>query len=228
MYSGMRHEQRARLCLLVRDAAGFEHHFARCRAHYGGALDSPFTASVVRLAADARAAGLLHDDTGLPSAVTAQVRRLRRELAACADLRERAECALALLVEAAGACAGRLYGMRHDGLGLLACSGDGACASDDNLHTALVSFVTGIAQGDEQETAIVAPGSVAALSGVQGRDGRVYYPFAIRVHGGTQISAALALAFDAGPWRAPASELLAALGEELLVHGDATSVTIVR
>jgi serine/threonine protein kinase len=228
MYAGLRYEQRARLCLLVRDAAGFEHHFARCRAHYGGALDSPFTANVVRLAADARTAGLLHDDAGLPSAVTAQVRRLRRELAACTDLHERAECALSLLVEAAGASAGRLYGMRHDGLALLACSGDASTASDDGLQTALASFVTGIAQGDEQETAIVAPGSVAALGGLGGRDGRVYYPFAIRVHGGTQISAALALAFESGPWRAPASELLVALGEELLVHGDATSVTIVR
>ena len=125
LFAALRYELRAQLAVLAADADGFNRAIERAREHYGVSADSPFTARFARLLSAARVAGLVSDASAAlaeRNVVSGAVARLRRELAQCADVEERAERAVVLLVEMTGAREGHLYGLRNGELSLLASS----------------------------------------------------------------------------------------------------------
>jgi tetratricopeptide (TPR) repeat protein len=233
MYAGLRYELRARLALQARDLAGFAEYFQRCRAHFGGTLDSPFTPRVARLVAEARRADLHVDAAELAAQalLQASVQRMRRELGLCADPEERAERALLLLVEATSARAGQLYGWHGGELKLLATTAD--AAPSERMRSSLLSFIGDFNQADQELTEVV--GSDIALAGggsttlITDADGATYHPFPVATERASEpLAAVVALAFPTGAYRAPARELLAAVAEELLARGDVTAMTLMR
>ncbi|HMI93651.1 MAG TPA: serine/threonine-protein kinase, partial [Polyangiales bacterium] len=157
MYAGMVYELRARLALLVGDEAGFTRYYEHCASYFGSTSDSPFALNLARLRADARKAGV--DDGGAegpsPSLVLARAvaRRLRRELTDCADVRERAERALALVLETTGAPGGHLYSLQHGKVVRVASAG--ASPPQDALTDAIARYMTRFDQVNEDHTAVV-------------------------------------------------------------------------
>jgi hypothetical protein len=153
----MLYELRARLAVLVDDEAGFTRYYEHCVSYFGSTPESPFALNLARLRAEARNAGV--DDSGAegpsPSLVLARAvaRRLRRELVDCADVRERAERALTLVLEATGAPGGHLYSVQNGKVVRVASAG--ASPVNDALGDAIARYMTRFDQVNEEHTAVV-------------------------------------------------------------------------
>jgi serine/threonine protein kinase len=231
LYAGELYELRARLALGAGDAR-FDEYFESCKAHYGSALDSPFTARLSRLAAEARASAEQASET--QRAQPARVEHLsadgaRRALSACDGADARARCALALLVESAHAPAGYLYGVRAGALFLLAASP--GRAPDAHVERAVSELLEAETWLDRDVTQVAEPVAAAppsrANASIVGHDRSVYTPYAIGVERGADyLVGAVAVLVRAAGVGAPAAEVLGAIGDALFERGDVTGFTL--
>jgi hypothetical protein len=229
MYAGLAYEARARVALLARDQASYARAFERCQALFGDADDSPFTLNLLRLRAAALDAGVEADEGARSRAAAmlarAAAQRLGRELAECTDIRERAERALALVVEMTGAAAGHLYGM-EDGRAVLLSSAGGQVA-DSVLEKSVGLLIADIDEEKDEHTVVV--GDDAALdtcSAVEHpKTGYQLFPlFSRRTR--ERVAGVIALSFaDRAPTEVT-HEALAAIASELSHHSELTLFTI--
>ena len=234
LYLGLGYETRARVAIALGDGEGFAAAFASCQEQYGAGKYPPLTSRLEKLVTAARRArldGLGSDESAFAS--TLSVGRVLEVLASSSSPEDRARRALTLVLEATGAVAGFLYGVRAAELDALASQvPDQSAVSDveamlrqclaahaDQDHTVLLL-------GEHDRAAI---GSVSVVSDAFGLR---YYPFVLAsaADGGRKpmIAALLALAFPDGRCGALAPEIAAAVGAELLAHRDVTGLTVLR
>jgi hypothetical protein len=127
---GMAYETRARVALAMRDGAAFHTFAARCGEEYRRGENPMTSAKYERLLRDAEVAGLRGtrdpaqpiDPFGPPTLLTASASTAASRLLACSPGEERAREALSVLMEAAAAQAGYLFGLRDGALVQLASS----------------------------------------------------------------------------------------------------------
>jgi tetratricopeptide (TPR) repeat protein len=230
LFAALTYELRAKLALMARDSEGLSRAIERGREHYGVSADSPFTARVARLFAAARTAGLVSEASAAlaeRNVVSGAVARLRRELAQCSEVEERAERAVVLLVEMTGALHGHLYGLQNGQLAHLGSSHDRP--RPELLHE-VGAFITHANQSQNDATELVdssfdlEPSHTTITSA-----GVEYCPFPIQADDeSTMVVAAVVLAFAPDTRRTPPPRLLVAIGEELTSRGDLTRLTLIR
>ena len=230
MFAGQAYEQRARLALLAHDEAGYARYYEACAAHYGDATESPFTLNLAHLRADALKAGLEAEDAALPRAATllarAAAQRLRRELAGCADAQERAERALALVLETTGAIGGHLYGVQNGKVALLASAGPRG--ADDALARSVEQVVARVEQVNEEHTAIISmDDSLESGAQCQVHADLSYQLFPLTTPGVRErASGVIALHFNDHTRSEYTNEALAAIGYELSLRNELSLFTL--
>jgi hypothetical protein len=231
MFAGMLCELRARLAVLVGDEAGFTRYYEHCVSYFGNALESPFALTLARLRAEARKAGV--DDSAAegpsPSLVLARAvaRRLRRELVDCADVRERAERALSLVLETTGAPGGHLYSVQN-GKVVRVASASGS-PINDALADAISRYMSRFDQVNEEHTAVVSAetdldNGAGALLTVDGCAYRLF-PLA-SPHTAERTLGVLALAHHEQERSELTNEVIAAISYELSLHGELSLFTL--
>jgi hypothetical protein len=230
MFAGEAYELRARLALLAGDEAGYAHWYEACAAQYGNAVESPFNLNLAHLRADALKAGLDAEDAALPRAATllarAAAQRLRRELAACTDAQERAERALALVLETTGAVGGHLYGAQNGQIALLASAG--LHPADEALARSVEQVVARVEQVNEERTVII------SLQDESAPDDRLepacnagYQLFPLITQGARErASGVIALYFHDNARAEFTNEALAAIGYELSLRNELSLFTM--
>jgi hypothetical protein len=219
---GSCYETRARVALCARDAASFEHWVERCVTEYKRAHNPALAAKLSQLLRDAQAQHLLASSasndlatdelTGGPGA-QATVMSLMAE---CVDRRERARCALTLLLEETGATEGHLYGWLAGRLTLFGSVPD-APAPEQLLALAEHLIEAELRAGD-----ITADGPTMSrpptlpVSATQG-----LVPTLLCAHrdGESAIAGVVVLALPRAT-EAPSSQLLHSLAESLFEHDD--------
>jgi hypothetical protein len=123
---GMGHETRARVALAQRDRAELREHAEQCAHHYRVGKNPGLTAKYERLLREASLAGMpLLTDTQRPLEAGATPaddaeRTVYSRMLSCISANERAERALQLMLEATGAQAGYLFGLRSGKLEAIA------------------------------------------------------------------------------------------------------------
>src|SRR5262249_48824685 len=142
----------ARVAIECDDSEAFKHNYDRCWEHYGGGAAPQLNARLEKLITAARrrklAGAAQHEEQTL-AAVSPE--HVRSELARAHGQPERAGRALALLLEATGAVAGHLYGIRAADIERLA--SHAAAEPGARLEEMLRRFLR--AESDEDRTLAV-------------------------------------------------------------------------
>ena len=233
LYLGLGYEVRARIAIVAGDAEAFRDAFATCAEAYGASKGSPLGARLERLTTEARRARL-HGVSDEPvDAGRVTVARVQQELAAQLVPAERAAQALRLVLEASGAIAGFLYGVRAAEIEALADN-----APDRDARPEIEAMLRNSMLGDnEQERTVAltqaeqdAASQVGTATAVTDALGLRYYPFAlVGSHDDGHrplLAAVVALAFPDGRCGTLAQATASAIGAELLAHRDVTGLTL--
>jgi hypothetical protein len=226
IYGGIYHEVAARVAVDCDDAAAFSEEYKLCWEQYGSGAYPPLAARLEKLMTAARRRKLANTGGELATANGITAERVRSELAAAATRSERVALAVSLLVEAAHASAGHLYGIRGADIELLASRG--AVAPSAELESMLRGFVR--AHSDDERTLgfdqLSNRQSTLQVSALD--SGRYYLPVLLSSgHGArTSVVAVVALAFAEGVASRLTPEVAAAVGDELLAASDVTGLTL--
>jgi len=148
---GLAYEARARVAVLLDDAAGYDRHLALCEEEFAKAANSALSAKLQKLRRDAQRRKIASQAPMLDAAqrsVAASI--VKSRLGACNDANSRAHAILNLLAQHSGATAGYLYLMRKDGLSWVASLGPSE--PSDALHTMAREYVLAETQSGEQIT----------------------------------------------------------------------------
>jgi hypothetical protein len=231
LYLGLAYETRARVAIVLGDAAAFQAAFARCSEEYGGGKYPPLNARLERLTTEAKRARLDAEGTGeMAPVATMTAARVQRTLAGLLAPEQRAEQALALALEASGAVAGFLYGVRGADIEPLA-----ARAPDHSAVPSIEAMLRSslLGHGDQERTVALVDTAAEAhspVSVVTDLFGLRYFPFAlVGMHDDGRrpmVAAVIALAFADGRCGSLAQPIAAAIGAELLAHRDVTGLTL--
>jgi hypothetical protein len=228
IYEGLHHEVAARVAVDCDDAPAFMHHYTRCWEQYGSGAYPPLTARLEKLMTAARRKKLAGTTRRGNSLAVVSVERVRDEMAAAKTKDARAKCALALLLEAAHAQAGHLYGIRDadiEWLASVAAPMPGA-ELEDMLRSMLRE------QSDEERTLGVeelsrrptkvhtyAKSDTAVLH---------YLPVLLTrgIGAGASVVAIAALACDLKNAVRVTTELASVIGDELVAAADVSGLTL--
>jgi serine/threonine-protein kinase len=227
LFSGHAYERAARVAIECGDAKGFEQCYRRCYLEYGAGMYPALTARLEKLTTAARRRELI--GAGAESARgTVTPARVCEQLIAAATSGERAQRALELLLEAAEASGGHIFGIRDARLELLASRS--APPPTSQLMAALGHYLR--AQRTEQATVALAdlpeqrPGS-SGLAALQA-EGRRFEP--ILLAGGAEhsrLAAGIAvLTFPEGRPRKIPLEIAAAISACLIASHDVTGISL--
>jgi len=224
---GSCYETRARITLVSRDAAGFELWSARCRTEYQRARNPALGAKLARLLRDAQLAHVASmlvtseqvaspEPSGEPAA--AQGTAISRMIE-CVDARERARCALELLLEQTTAGEGHLYGWLAGRLTHLASVPD--LAPPEGLGEVLQAYV----EAELRAADTTSPGGSEPLLPLERSNEQLWSGLrpvllSARRDGEPLVAAVAVLGRHLDPARKPAAELLSALAQSLLEHDD--------
>jgi hypothetical protein len=136
VHAGLAHETRARVAIMLGEAADFERARSRCAAELKRGSDPAMSARYERLLRDAHSHGVGSDaepqashsfgDSHAPEAVDAESIQLRAALATCRGLEERARCLLEALACDCEASSGLLYVAANGAMSLRASYGTAA------------------------------------------------------------------------------------------------------
>jgi hypothetical protein len=227
LYYGVVLEAAARVAVECNDSVAFADYYNRCHEQFGSGAYPPLTARLEKLMTAARRRKLAgtgrHDD----SIRLITPGRVRNELSSVQSAPDRAAHALSLLVEAAKASAGHLYGIRAADLELIA--SQAAPAPSVELEEMLRAFLR--AQSDEERTRGFDELSDRQSSPDLRADEAELMNFVpvLLTSGrgaGANAVAIVALAFAAGKVSRLSSEIASAVGDELLAARDVTGLTL--
>jgi hypothetical protein len=224
---GSCYENRARIALVSRDGLAFELWSRRCRTEYERVRNPALGAKLARLMRDAQLAHVAssvnmsepaanpadHDE---PS--TAEGTAISR-MTECVDARERARCALELLLEQTDAGEGHLYGWLAGRLTHLASVPD--LPPPEGLDDALQGYV----EGELRASDTTAPGGSEPQAPPDGTADQLWHGLrptllSTRRDGEPLVAAVAVLGRFADRSRRPSAELLSALAQSLLEHDD--------
>jgi hypothetical protein len=220
IYAGIYEEGAARVAVACGDAAAFQRHFQRCWEQYGSGAYPPLTARLEKLRTAARRrklAGTVVEDSPQWSA-----KRVREELSSARSPEERAARALSVLISATHATGGHLYGISSADIVLLA--SQTAPPPDSTVERELRDFLA--AHSDDEQTLGV--DEIAQRRSQGGSSG--YIPMLLTSERGEteSVAAIAALHIEGERSSYVASEITAAIGDELLTHRDVTGLTLAR
>jgi hypothetical protein len=227
LYSGHAYERAARVAIECGDAESFSRHYQRCFLDYGAGAYPALTARLEKLTTAARRRGLIGSESATQprGAVTSHL--LHERLTGATTTQERAQCALELLLEAAEAVGGHLFGIRDAKLELLASRS--APPPSPQLEAALASYL----REQRTERATVAledmPASQPSSSGLDAlhADDRRFQPILLASGAGEHtIAAGIAvLTYPEGRPRKIPLEIAAAISASLIASHDVTGVS---
>lgn len=234
---GELYEMRARIAVWQGDAADYDRYVDACTTEYKKGKNAALQARLARLLEEARQ----HRIGSLRPAPEAEdpldtfdtqpaYETIRSRMVECIDGKDRARCALTLLLERTESCAGQLYGVREGHSRLLAAlpevPADERLAAwiDQRLQAELESGET-VTCELENECA----GSEAPERYVD-HDGQAFEAVFLLANdpGSTRIAAVLALPVSPGPRTILDRDLLAEIAQELLEFGDVTGVSVMQ
>ncbi len=232
---GALHETRARVAITMRDRASFEHFAELCANEYRLSYNAGLGARFAKLFEDAERHGLgatpsLHDFSA-PAPHGERVDAvIQQRLSECTGDRERGQCVLEILLQAASSDRGCLFGVRDDRAVLLAARPDDAV--DPNLGAFVEEcLTTQSAAVDESTVDDIEDASrthteaFARFVDAEGRQHEPIYLITPESESAT-LAAVLVLPLAAGAIAAPSRRLLEALARELVEHGDVTGLAL--
>jgi hypothetical protein len=222
---GSCYETRARVALVLRDAAAFETWAGRCRDEYERAHNPAIAQKLARLLRDGQAAHValpILSDLETPGATPSQLQPAQgtaiSRMAECVDAIERSRCALTLLLEESGAEEGHLYGWLGGRLSHLASVPEISPPAhleavlqqylDAELRAADTTAAGGGRQSSGGEFGRLGPGGLQPLLLTAHRDGEPL------------IAAAVALGPPRDPKKKLSQSVITALAQSLIEHDD--------
>jgi hypothetical protein len=228
LFSGHAYERAARVAIECGDAEAFEQCYQRCYLEYGAGMYPALTARLEKLTTAARRRELIGAGAESPARGTVTPARVCEQLIAAATSEERAQRALELLLEAADASGGHIFGIRDARLELLASRS--APPPTPQLTAALAHYLR--EQRTEQATVALAdlPEQRAGSSGLAAlhAEGRRFEP--ILLAGGAEhsrLAAGIAvLTFPEGRPRKIPLEIAAAISACLIASHDVTAISL--
>ena len=228
LYRGLAHEAAARIALEAEDTEAFRTHFDQAWIEYGAGAYPPLAARLEKLMTMARRKKLARTVQEESTESAFSVKRVRDELARAHGQGERAERALALLMQASQAVAGHLYGIRGVDIELLA--SHALRPPNAEIEHMIRTFLHG--ESEEERTLslheLAEQRPSLRVAQTTERDGFRYFLFLLSSDKGAHAIAAgvVALAFADGKRGHVVPPLMAAIGDELLASRDVTGLTL--
>jgi serine/threonine-protein kinase len=235
-------EARARIALMLGDAATFERCAERCAVEFRKAQNPALGARFARLIAEAahkevapvepapEGEQLLQTIDSLVSHNT-----IRSRLLECVDEGDRARTALTLLLQSTDSNSGYLFGVRHGRVELIAGLPDRAPEPalrawvEQCVHRERELSADAIATADEDlpptHSQSMPPPAAARYVDAEGVPFEAILLIDRHVERGKRIAAVLALPMPRGVRSVPDRELMSEIASELLVRGDVSAVT---
>ncbi len=237
---GALYETRARIAIAGEDEAGFERAVERCAIEYKKGGSPALAAKLARLVDEARKVEVLRSDP--PPAASSLVEQthtatehhtVQSLMFECSDDRDRARCALTLLLNGSTSRAAHLYGVRENGLELLSSLPEAgedeamlvwaeACLRAEIDSCEVTETATAAIGAEREESNEHSPGRYADALG------QVFEPVFLeqRDDAGVLIVAVLALHVPFSLRTVPPKDLLAQIADQLLEHGDVIGVRV--
>jgi tetratricopeptide (TPR) repeat protein len=232
---GTLYEARARVAAFMGDRSAFDHFAGLCADEYAKGKNPLLSARFARLIEEARhqELGPIESSKEMSQLIAAesQVRyeTIYSRMHECVDTSDRARCALTLLLQNLDSFTGYLFGVRADGISLLA--GLPETLPDDELFDWATSHLYAEIEADAEMTATQdreeeGREDAAAYSSPTHRytdhEGRHFEPlplFSFR-DPKPKIAALLVFHVPSGPRNAPDKSLISEIADQLLEHGD--------
>jgi hypothetical protein len=234
---GALYEARARVAIACDDEVAFEAAAERCALEYKKGGSPALAARLARLLDEARKVEVLRSEP--PPSANAAIEQtnsatehhtVQSLMFECADDRDRARCALTLLLNGSTSRAAHLYGIRENGLELLASLPE---TGEDGAMLGWIGMClrAEIDSSDITETATAANGTEREEHGpgryVDGH-GQVFEPIFLeqRDESGVLIVAVLALHVPFSLRTVPPKDLLVQIADQMIEHGDVIGVRV--
>jgi hypothetical protein len=220
-------EARARVAIASRDSDGFERWIARCRTEYERTHNPALARKLARLLRDAQLSHMAGPLSSLepaplliepsPDLEPAQGTVLSR-MAECVDRRERARCALTLLLEESGATEAHLYGWLSGRLTHLGSIPESK--PPEGIDDLLQRYVE--AELRAADTTAEGGAGEPCASEFPGFGERRLRPMLLSAQrdGEPMVAAVAMIAFEPSGTRGPSRQLLSTLAQTLLDHDD--------
>ncbi|HKU36672.1 MAG TPA: hypothetical protein VJR89_00960, partial [Polyangiales bacterium] len=238
---GTAYETAARICLLRGDREGYQHYAQRCAAVWQAGNNRLLNAKLARLFAEgdpqAAVAAEIVSEAASSSVDDAEYETVHSRINECIDARDRARCALTLLLQQAERFTGYLFGASEAGqLSLLAALPEEPSSElvawtsawyRAELSASGASQQTSEASSEERRAAGSGSDAVSVPFRFRDREGRVFEALLLAAPRDRALLAAGVLVLEReGPRQRTDKRLLRQIAALMLAHGDCSGVVM--